>query len=289
MRLSYETYSLPKAGNAEEENEDACCPCATRLEVDSFPFRCAVADGATESSFSREWARRLVEAFVEDGENPQRGQPGGPRRLPRLVPPFAGKREGRLHSWPGRTLPRVREEWAREVDTRELPWYAEAKARQGAYSSLLGVVLTNAEARPRRGGALRWQALAVGDSCVIHVRRNGRSTSFPLQRPEEFGNQPYLIGSRPGRDDDAQQHLRTLGRGVLRPGEVLYMMTDALACWFLSRQRIGGTSEDSLQGVHCLESFGKLVMRERRERDPDGRPSLRNDDVTLVRLQLLSG
>lgn len=59
MNLSVQVFWLPKGGHSEEDYED------------SFAFsiqkrRFAIADGATETSFAKQWAQSLVQAFVSN-------------------------------------------------------------------------------------------------------------------------------------------------------------------------------------------------------------------------------
>src|SRR5690242_16921574 len=102
--LCWQPFRLPRRGYSADEYEDA-------FAGDDRTGRFAVADGATESSFAAAWARLLVEEYV---------------RTPT-----------RWSSW----LPAVRRRWAAGVEGRPLPWYAEAKAEEGAYATLLGVRL----------------------------------------------------------------------------------------------------------------------------------------------------
>ena len=104
-------------GNSADEYEDAFWPREAVVEQETDCFRCAVADGATETSFSALWANMLVRQWGE-------GTPG-------------------LSAF-GKALPRLRSLWHREVAAKPLPWYAEEKVRSGAFSSLLGVTLLRA-------------------------------------------------------------------------------------------------------------------------------------------------
>ena len=62
MQILVEGFWLPKAGNTEDEYEDALSPKKTQGKLErKFP-RFAVADGATESSFSGLWAQLLVDS-----------------------------------------------------------------------------------------------------------------------------------------------------------------------------------------------------------------------------------
>jgi hypothetical protein len=62
MHVVTEAFWLPKAGNTLEEYEDAFWP-RKSMDRSLSMFRCAVADGATETSFSRVWAQTLVRAY----------------------------------------------------------------------------------------------------------------------------------------------------------------------------------------------------------------------------------
>src|SRR5262249_4878772 len=148
--LRWQPFRLLRRGHTADEYEDA-------FAGDDRTGRFAVADGATESSFAAAWARLLVEEFV---------------RTP-----------GLWSTW----LPSVRRRWAADIADRPLPWYAEAKAEEGAHATLLGVRL---DLRRQR-----WFAQAVGDSCLFHVRGGRLLRAFPVERSEAFGNQPALIGS----------------------------------------------------------------------------------------------
>ena len=150
---------LPKRGNTEDEYEDAWA-------VDPARGRFAVADGASETSFAGRWAQLLTEAFLAADD-------------PRAVV-----------EW----LAAPRRLWAAEVMGLELPWYAEMKREQGAFATFLGVQVRLPA--PKRPG--KWRAVAVGDSCVIRVRKSGQIGSFPIGKSADFGNQPRLIGSRGG-------------------------------------------------------------------------------------------
>ncbi|HWO88313.1 MAG TPA: hypothetical protein VNL98_04095 [Gemmatimonadales bacterium] len=253
MRVSFEAFWLPKAGNSNEEYEDAFWPSERLWKQQRDTFCCAVADGATESSFSGLWARLLVQGLC--GYT-------APDELMRM-------------------LPALQRQWCEEVDSYPLPWYAEQKARRGAYAALLALQLSPA---PDAAEALlTWRAFAVGDACLVQMRRNVLITSFPLSASEQFGHCPYLIGSRTEFNHRLREYVLTTS-GVCKTGDTFYLMTDALACWFLSRQELRGVNEDPLREITTQRTFRRLVERERRERDHEGRPRMRNDDVTLIRL-----
>src|SRR5207249_9226566 len=91
----------------------------------------------------------------------------------------------------------ARRVWRLSLAGRPLPWFASAKAEQGAFAAFLGVEI---DAHKNR-----WTALAVGDCCLIQVDDVGKGMrpveTFPLQKSSQFTMSPYLIGSR--SDDES--------------------------------------------------------------------------------------
>ncbi|HEV3261374.1 MAG TPA: protein phosphatase 2C domain-containing protein [Gemmataceae bacterium] len=209
--------------------------------------RFAVADGASESSFASLWAGLLAAEFVR--------APLGRKR------PWA--------NW----LPPLRDRWAQEIGGRELPWYAEEKLRLGAFATLVGLVV----------GKAHWRAVAIGDSCLFHVRQGRLLHSFPVSRSEEFGNNPRLVGSRtPAPDAVQQQQVRA--HGAWQPNDQFLLMTDALAQWFLQQVEGGNKPWEVLDRLldepEDNAVFASWIDGLR------GRGRLRNDDVTLVAVDL---
>jgi hypothetical protein len=226
----------PKRGYTDEEYEDAWA-------ADPAVGRFAVADGASESSFAALWSRLLTEGFVAARR---------PQNLPRLL-------EG----------PRRR--WSAEVMDLDLPWYAEMKREEGAFATLLGMSVQ--APTPDRLG--RWRAVAVGDSCLFHVRDGRRVRAFPVRRSSDFGNQPRLIGSREGPAPAAERC-----SGLMQPGDRFFLMTDALAQWFLYTRESGERPWEAVvslaSAVQPAAAFAAWIEELR------AHGGLRNDDVTLL-------
>jgi hypothetical protein len=240
-QLKWQAFRLWKRGCASGEYEDAAAG-------DPASGRFAVADGTSEASFAAQWARGLAEGFVAAAGSPWQG-------LEWLAP--------------------LRRRWADEVDRLELPWYAEAKREEGAFATLLGLVIRP----PEEGKPGTWRALAVGDSCLFRTRAGRLLRSFPLEHSSEFGNQPRLLGSRSSRPDLFDLD-RDQARGRWRPGDRFLLMTDALAQWFLHRTEEGEQPQADIERLLAeaapQEAFAAWVEE---RRDHQG---LRNDDVTLV-------
>jgi hypothetical protein len=244
-------FWTPKAGNTPAEYEDAFWPRRDCLEA-AGTVKLAVADGATETSFSGLWARLLVSLYG-------RGRLSGEAAADEL-----GK---------------IRRVWRRAVGQKPLPWYAEEKLRSGAFSSLAGLTLFPAE----KGAAIAgdWQAAAIGDSCVVQARGIGLVCSFPFLHSEEFNSRPRLVSSLDS--DDSDELAANTISGSWRSGDAFYLMTDALACWCLRGVESSEPVFERLNAPQTQADFEMLISELRSTNDDEGKPLLKNDDVTLVR------
>ena len=167
-----DTFWCPKEGNTSEDYEDA-----SSIVQGPEGCRVAIADGATESSFSKLWASLLVDHFTKSSEE-------GPEFFYDLGSP--------------------REEWKDHVGQRQLPWYAEEKAGMGAFAAVLGFTADY--------WSRRWVAVAVGDCCLFQLDFGPRGArlveSFPLTKSEEFGFSPYLLGTTPESSENFDKSIR---------------------------------------------------------------------------------
>ncbi len=249
MRTSVRVFWLPKAGNSVAEYEDAYWP--RQASELSGAVHLAVADGATETSFSGLWARLLVNAY-------------GRGRLTKAT-------------W-NEDLCGIRRVWQRAVGQKPLPWYAEEKLRLGAFSSLTGLTLVPPAEPGGKGG--EFQVVSIGDSCLFQVREGRLIWSFPFTASEEFNSRPQLISSLNGSADRDAVVQRISGEWQL--GDTFFLMTDALACWALRLVEAGKDPFALLQSVDSQEEFDTLIADQRSHTDADGNPLLKNDDVTFV-------
>lgn len=205
--------------------------------------RFAMADGASDSAFAALWARMLVTEFVRaDNANP-------------LV----------WEKW----LPALQTRWEQEVALRPLSWYAEMHWQKGAFATFLGMVV-----QPPR-----WHALAVGDSCLFHTRGHHLLRAFPLVRAADFNTSPWLVGSR-GYTESLMALRELRCEGEFQAGDRLWLMTDALAKWFLESTEGGGRPWELLEplttSLSADENFARWINALRDSRQ------LHNDDVTLM-------
>ena len=189
------------------------------------------------------------------------------------VPPgLCGLTEDSLDAW---LLP-VQKAWHAGVPWDRLPWHGEAKARAGAFATMLGLTIG---ATPHGSGQLAWQAVAVGDSCLFVVRDDRLWLSFPLEDASQFDNSPDLICSNPDNARELWQGVRLHG-GECVAGDLFILTSDALACWFLARCSAGEKPWESL-AVLDSSDWDAWVGEQRRA------GLMRNDDTTLVTTEVV--
>ncbi len=243
---------VPRTGSSLEECQDAA-------DFDLDRHRFAIADGATESWNSGIWAQMLCADYV---------------RLREPAPAWAAWLPDLRHAWQVATD----HELAR--DPAEMDWFLEDRYHLGAYATFLGLYL-----RPDADAlGFSWLALAVGDSCLFQIRNDALVVAFPLERSADFNSVPWLIGSR-GGDDIPTTHGVNLA-GQLVPGDRLWLMTDALACWFLGQVEKEEAPWRRLQaildGARPIDAFQAWLGEQRASQ------RIRNDDTTLLAITVQS-
>lgn len=252
MDAHVQAFCLPKDGSSVDEYEDACCPTQSGSQS-AQDLRLAIADGATETSFSGLWARLLVSAFVQHSIG--------------------------LSLEPSELLV-LQSEWRKAVGTKTLSWYAEEKLADGAFAAFLGIQFS----KDASGGEeiQSWRALAFGDSCVFQLRDGHILAAFPLQDSAAFTSRPDLLSSLPNRVVDTTKAAMT-ANGTWCKDDIFFLMTDALACWFLKETEIGNRpwniiQEVSENGAHAFETWIASLRSSK---------VIKNDDVTLLQVTVL--
>jgi len=221
-----QSFSVQKAGNMIAECEDIW-HCVKRNPMVSI----ALSDGATESSFAREWAQELVTAFVN-------------RQLPwQEVYTCAA-------NW---LLPR-QISWQKWLEHQDLSWFAKRKACDGAFATFVSLEVF---------ADLSWKSLAVGDSCLFIVRDRCLLTSFPLQTSHEFNSRPKLLGTnvKAANIKISQIH------GDAKFGDRFYLVTDAIACWIFKQLEANQDPWVKLDEIRSQDLFAEWVaeLRDRHE------------------------
>lgn len=270
--LATNIFWLPKAGNSTAEYEDAhftgkwTAQRAPRTAPQASRMGVAIADGATEGMLSRQWANLLVKRFV------------------RLLPGRAD-----LTDWLSTTLHIWQKEKRhylsqRERNNKPVQWYEEPGLESGAFAALLGLVLTlvDGEDGERALQRVHWNAVAIGDCLLVQVRSDACIYMFPFDEASALTNRPFLLSSNPLRNRDLVERIE-FAEGEALPGDRFYLMTDALAGWFLRMYEQGAApwhELDSFRGDPAPCEFADRIEQLRTARE------LRNDDVTLIHLEL---
>lgn len=232
----WEFATRAKVHSAAWENEDA-------LGVNPTAGRFAIADGASESWQSGAWSRHLVACYLKNVPTPNS-----------------------LSRW----LSEVRQCWSLPTLANEPnQWYAEAKASQGSFATLLGI-----EFHSRRGNELAWRAVAIGDSCLLCIRDDVLQMCWPLERVEDFSLSPSLVGSSASSPPPSAEWLA----GRCQAGDVFVLATDAVAAGLLqlSSPRLWQRLRLILQRDSATDRrAGLLQLVKACQRR-------RNDDATLI-------
>jgi hypothetical protein len=232
------SHGVVKGGNRLEEWEDSASH-----SVQGARF--AIADGATTAFRAGAWSDCLTRGWLAD--------------------PIGVDDEAGWDGW----IERRAQEWRSELDVgRELPYYVVAAAERGSFATFLGVEVDTADSP-------RWRAVAVGDSCLFHVRADRLLRAFPLDDPDAFGSHPDLVHTGSGGGTASADATLRAG-GDLRQGDVLILATDALAEWAMRTALDHPAVWKHLREVSG-DGLERLVGEMRR------RGLLGNDDVTLVR------
>ena len=228
----------------------------------------AVADGATESSFADLWAAGLVQGFIES------------------APDLARLSSSALELW----MEPIQRRWREQIRWDKLPWYAEEKARQGAFAALVGLEFFEQPPRPasfwsRWFGArpderprAAWRAMAVGDSCLFLIRGGRMLRSFPIETARGFSPRPLLLSSLAERNRDCVRKPE-VAAGECEPADLFLLATDALSCWILRQCEAGQRPWERLCAVGSQEDFEGLVAQLRQAE------GMKNDDTTLMTLR----
>jgi hypothetical protein len=225
-----QSFSVQKAGNAIAECEDIwhfVKPIIKRNPMVSI----ALSDGATESSFAREWAKELVTAFVN-------------RDLPRQE----------VYDCAATWLLPLQTTWQQWLAHQNLSWFAKRKAGEGAFATFVSLEVF---------ADLSWKSLAVGDSCLFVVRDRNLQKSFPLQNSHEFNNRPKLIGTNVKA---ANIHVSQI-HGDAKFGDRFYLTTDAIACWIFKQLEANQDPWLKLDKISSDDLFANWVteLRDRHE------------------------
>jgi hypothetical protein len=231
-----------------------------------------IADGSTDSFISGRWARCLCRMMVSEDEC------GG------MSAASFAETAAENPEWKGVES----STWTsieKNLETCAVLGISQSeKMKLGSSATLLAAELSLGA----DGGALL-SAGAVGDTCLFLIREGqefGGSRwqnviSFPLVGSDQFSTAPALISSVSRLNKDLDRELCVLYDVRLMPGDLILLMTDALAKWHLAQM------EGGLEPWHLLTSamenkvaFSEFASQLRRT------GSMRNDDVTVLSIRV---
>jgi hypothetical protein len=263
MMGTIEAFCLRKMDRREgEESEDAIASSVPFVSVRGFRggkwhyftrfegnhLRLAVSDGISVNSYeTRYWANSLVEHFAAQGM----------------------AKQARLSEW----LEAAQEHWKIYTDGIEPIDSFEARQKlQGAGATLLGVEIEDS----------RYRIFGVGDSYAFHIRKNEIHKVFP--KVAERADFAIVLTSSDleynGKVEKmlSEQPEDFFAEDVLLKGDVLFLMTDALAYGFLAKP-----DARLFQKMGARRSiFGKSFWQYCQESLKQGH--LIDDDLTFMRV-----
>jgi hypothetical protein len=225
----------------EEENEDSFSKAKpSKRDVVSF----AISDGATESSFSKEWSEFLVDTYQDNLFDKEHLE---------------------------KTIMGVSQKWNSIINGKELPWYAQQKVEVGAFATFLGLTINKT--------TNQFNAVAIGDCTLFQIRNEKLIFSFPTSSSKDFGNTPNLFASNQKYQAKFDSSVVYNSQELLL-NDVLLLATDALSAWIFKQQEMGEKPwkllESILKNRNYKLNFERWLNEKRRDNE------IKNDDVTLL-------
>lgn len=238
-------FLLPKSGQALAECEDA-------IGINAEALRYAVADGATEAFDAGNWARRLAHCWAES-------------RTPALS-------TDDFRAWVAHEGKAQQDSW----EGLSLAWYAEEKRRGGSYAAFVGIQFALDDDEPT------WQAIALGDSCLIHCRGRDVVTALPLADYRRFNAAPVLVPSLAAMQAAALSQA-VEGRGRARAGDHFLLLSDAAAAWYLMLSETSDPLRASFEALLFDAKQDDLADFFERERLAH---RIKDDDIAILSLEV---
>lgn len=243
IKVDHVSFWLQKDGNFPKEYEDA------------FSLRgktAAIADGASDTSYSRKWAKILTQKFTRNPES-------------WLVPEeFKG------------SLEKAQKIWLENIDFSNLFYFVEAKIREGACATLLGIEFKEAEGED----ILTWRAVTVGDSCLFHVRNDKFLVTFPMKQPDQFTHCLPLLCSVKDSPFRKAEPVFFDAEEPCYPGDKVVLCTDALAKYILTEYAAGRDLWRELISIQTYKKWADFIQQNRHGGGLD------NDDTTMIVLSI---
>jgi hypothetical protein len=250
------SFGIQKFGNFENEFEDAYIP--DKGIYEGREFCASVADGASEGYLSGEWAKILVKAYCDNHS--------------RSFNDILDLACVNWKSWLENYLEK------RQQENRPIEWYEEPGLVTGSFSTFLGLTIeTNIIS-----GSKEWHAMALGDSCLFQVRSDELIFKFPIEKSEDFNSWPHLVSTNPTRNHNYLDFMKS-EKGEWQEGDSFFLMTDALSEWFIKQIELGYQPWLNLRNFDADTD----ILRNRWIDSLRKTNEIRNDDVTLIRIEII--
>lgn len=236
MRLAMRAYRTSKSGRSLSECEDAV-GYSSRRGVG------ALSDGASSSARAGDWSALLVRSFLS-------------RSVSGTFDPE--------HAW---NLARRSFDEVVAEDSSD-GWWSDEVDRRGSFATIVRVEFHTS------GNDLGWRSMAIGDSCLFHVRDGHLLEASPLSSPDAFDSSPELIGSSSPPDT------AVFASGTCGLGDCLLLASDALSRWALFRDQRGDPVWAFLLGLRS-SNFERFVELARSTGE------MEDDDVSMLRCEVV--
>ncbi|MFF3936902.1 hypothetical protein [Streptomyces phaeofaciens] len=256
-------YRVPSAPDRPQEWRDAAA-----VTVDRRGF--ALCDGASTAYRAGPWSRLLAREYIT--EAPDHSREALPVWVDHCQQKWNEQEAERRHARAAAAAVPGAED--RDPHRRAWDfWVDDAESRGVAKATLLGMRLL-----PATEG-WSFEAVAVGDTCLLHLRGDTLLHAFPLADASRFGSHPDLLSTDEHLDGTRIHHYG----GRLGPHDVVLLVTDALAEALLARTHAGDGAEAAAwwRVVRRLDetSFERLVTGLRAARQ------IERDDTTMIRIR----
>ena len=234
------TLWYPKNTNAPSTYEDG-------YDFNRATASFAVADGVSSAIFSKQWAKVLVKATVDD-----------------WLPLNESKA---ISKW----IRPLRKKWSDSLP-EDMEWFQKEKLAQtgGGHSTLLGVQLDLE--------SLKISAFSFGDCCFFLFRTNELIASFPASDSAYFGITPYSLASSRKPKEEFNPELFEVD---LQLGDKIVLATDAIACWIFTQLEDGKLVTPEQFETLDEQTWTSFIEELRESR------AIRVDDVTLQLIEVV--
>lgn len=246
--------SVEKYGNSTEENEDFRLIRPNKKGKQKLDLvRCAIADGATMASFSKEWSKLLVVNALATRKVPSHDSLEGVVR-------------------------KASSQWQQSLKLEDLPWYAVEKAKRGGFSTFLWVSIRQSKHIDK--AVLR--ALAFGDCELIILREGKLYQNYPIKESSEFNSTPKGITSL---NPEYNRIPDTVFSETILVKDQIVLATDALAEFLLKELENNNNPLNQLE-LKIKEDANRNIVFRNWISNLRLENKINNDDSTIVWIRI---